>query len=63
MVFNNKNNSCLTKDSVLSSDEANSYVNGEATIQNVRYWSKDNPHFVDYSKQQGAQKVMAWSGS
>ena len=52
----------FTEDCVLFSDEALFYVNGEVNRQNVRYWSQQNPHFVDYSKQQGAQKVMVWCG-
>lgn len=47
---------------VLFSDEALFYVNGEVNRQNVRYWSQQNPHFVDYSKQQGVHKVMVWCG-
>ena len=54
--------SIFTEDCVLFSDEALSYVNCEVNRQNVRYWSEQNPHFIDYSKQQGAQKIMIWCG-
>ena len=38
------------------------YVNGEVNRQNLLYWSQENPHWMDPSKQQGSQKVMVWSG-
>ena len=56
------NNIRLAKDCVLFSDEAIFFVNGEVNRQYIRYWSPKIPRFVDYSKQQGAQKVMAWCG-
>jgi len=62
--FSNKldENTRFTEDCVLFSDEALFYVNGEVNRQNVRYWSQNNPHWVDLSKQQGAQKIMVWRG-
>ena len=30
---------------------------GKVNRQNIRYWSQQNSHFVDYSKQQRAQKI------
>jgi transposase len=62
--FSNKldENDRFTEDCVLFSDEALFYVNGEVNRQNVRYWSQNNPHWVDHSKQQGAQKIMVWCG-
>ena len=50
----------FTKDFLLFSDEAMFYVNGEVNRQNLRYWSQDNQHWIDPSKQQGSQKVMVW---
>ncbi len=52
----------FTKDLLLFSDEALFYVNGEVNRQNLRYWSPDNPHWMDPSKQQGCQKMMVWCG-
>ena len=52
----------FTKDFLLFSDEAMFYVNGEVNRHNLRYWSQDNPHWMDPSKQQGSQKVMVWCG-
>lgn len=52
----------FTKNSVLFSDEAMFYVNGEVNKQNCRYWCDVNPHWMDPSKQQGGQKVMVWCG-
>ena len=47
---------------VLFNDEALFYVNGEVNRQNVRYWLQQNPHFVDYFKQQEVHKVMVCCG-
>ncbi|CAI9718975.1 Hypothetical predicted protein [Octopus vulgaris] len=42
------------------SDKATFYVNGEVNRQNLLYWSRGNPHWMDPSKQQGSKKVMVW---
>jgi hypothetical protein len=49
-------------DRVFYSDEALFYVNGEVNRQNVRYWSQNNPRWMDPSKQQGAERIMVWCG-
>ena len=53
-------NDRFTEEFVLFSDEAMFYVNGEVNRINVRYWSQVNPHWFDFSKQEGAQKLMVW---
>lgn len=47
---------------VMFSDEANFYVNGEVNRQNLRYWSDSNPHWFTSNKEQGAARVMVWCG-
>ncbi|CAI9736238.1 Hypothetical predicted protein [Octopus vulgaris] len=42
------------------SDKATFYVNGEVNRQNLLYWSRGNPHWMDPSKQQGSKKLMVW---
>ena len=52
----------IIENCVLFSNEALFYLNDEVNRQNVRYWSQQNLHFVDYSKQQGVHKVMVYCG-
>jgi transposase len=47
---------------ILFSDEANFYINGEVNKQNTRYWSSENPHWMEATKEQGCAKVMVWCG-
>uniref|UniRef100_A0AAZ1XUQ9 DUF4817 domain-containing protein n=1 Tax=Oreochromis aureus TaxID=47969 RepID=A0AAZ1XUQ9_OREAU len=47
---------------ILFSDEANFYVNGEVNKQNHRYWSDNNPHWMDPPKTVGTTKVLVWCG-
>jgi hypothetical protein len=39
------------------SDEATFFVNGEVNRHNMRYWSQDNPHWIDPIRAQGMPKV------
>jgi transposase len=55
-------NTRFTEDCVLFSDEALFFVNGEVNVQNTRYWSQNNPHWMTPLRQQGAQKLMVWCG-
>jgi len=47
---------------ILFTDEANFYLNGEVNKQNMRFWSDENPHWMDPAKEQGSAKVMVWCG-
>jgi hypothetical protein len=55
-------NTTASQKTVLFSDEALFYVNGEVNRQNVRYWSQNNLRWMDPSKQQGAERIMVWCG-
>jgi hypothetical protein len=52
----------FTEDCVLFSDEALFYVNGDVNRLNVRYWSQNNPRWMDPSEQQGAERIMVRCG-
>jgi len=43
---------------VMFTDEANFYVNGEVNRQNLRYWSDSNPYWYTNNKEQGAGRFM-----
>ncbi|CAI9720698.1 Hypothetical predicted protein [Octopus vulgaris] len=37
-------------------DKSTFYVNGEVNRQNLLYWSRGNPHWMDLAKQQDSKK-------
>jgi hypothetical protein len=43
--------------SICFSDEATFFLNGEVNRHNMRYWSQDNPHWMEGIKAQGMEKV------
>jgi len=47
---------------VCFSDEATFYLNGEVNRHNCRYWSKENPHWMEEGHAQELQKVNVWAG-
>ena len=55
-------NPSFVKHDVLFSDEANFFVNGEVNKQNCRYYSRENPHWMDPTKQHSCPKVVVWCG-
>ena len=47
---------------ILFTVEANFYINGEeVNRQNLRYWSDENPRWMNPMKMQGVGKVMVWA--
>lgn len=49
-------------DNVLFSDEATFYLNGHVNRQNTRYWSDENPHWIQECHTQRPQKINVWAG-
>lgn len=47
---------------VLFSDEANFYLNGEVNKQNCRYYARENPHWMQPTKEHSSAKLMVWCG-
>jgi hypothetical protein len=47
---------------VLFSDECLFYLNGEVNKQNFRYWSQDNPNWMEATRAQNDPRVMVWAG-
>lgn len=47
---------------VVFSDEAAFYLNGAVNRHNCRYWSQENPHWVQTVHSQYPQKVNVWAG-
>ena len=47
---------------VLFSDEANFFVNGEFNKQNCRYYSHENPNWMDPTEEHSCPKVIVWCG-
>lgn len=56
----NQNNNFI--DNVLFSDEATFYLNGHVNRQNTRYWSDENPHWMQEYHTQRPQKTNVWAG-
>ena len=48
--------------SVLFTDEANFYLDGEVNRQNMRYWSDANPHAINPCKTVAPVHIMVWCG-
>lgn len=47
---------------ILFSDEATFYLNGTVNSQNCRYWSQENPHWIQEAHCQSPQKLNVWAG-
>jgi hypothetical protein len=45
--------------SICFSDEATCFLNGEVNRQTFRYWSQENPHWMEGIKAQGLDKVSS----
>ncbi|KAJ8935757.1 hypothetical protein NQ318_000230 [Aromia moschata] len=60
MDHNNQNNGFIAN--ILFSDEATFFVNGHVNRQNTRYWSQENPHWMQEYHTQHPQKVNVWAG-
>lgn len=60
MDQNIRNNTFIAN--VLFSDEATFYLNGHVNRQNTRYWSQENPHWMQEYHTQRPQKVNVWAG-
>jgi len=43
-------------------DESNFHKDGEVNTQNYRYWSPENPNWMEASKTQSVEKVNVWAG-
>ncbi|KAJ8962552.1 hypothetical protein NQ318_000944 [Aromia moschata] len=61
MDHNNQNNGFIAN--ILFSDEATFFLNGHVNRQNTRYWSQENPHWMQEYHTQHPQKVNVWAGS
>lgn len=48
--------------SILFSDEATFFVNGQVNRHNCRYWADHNPHWMIEGHTQRPQKVNLWAG-
>ncbi|KAJ8946691.1 hypothetical protein NQ318_006948 [Aromia moschata] len=55
MDHNNQNNGFIAN--ILFSDEATFFLNGHVNRQNTRYWSQENPHWMQEYHTQHPQKV------
>lgn len=47
---------------ILFSDEATFCLNGAVNVQNCRYWSRENPHWMMEAHTQYPRKVNVWAG-
>lgn len=47
---------------ILFSDEATFYLNGTVNKQNCRYWSKENPRWIQEARSQSPEKLNVWAG-
>jgi Transposase. len=47
---------------IIFSDEATFYLNGSVHRHNCRYWSQENPHWVQEVDHQHPRKVNVWAG-
>ncbi|KAJ8962159.1 hypothetical protein NQ318_018116 [Aromia moschata] len=56
MDHNNQNNGFIAN--ILFSDEATFFLNGHVNRQNTRYWSQENPHWMQEYHTQHPQKVI-----
>ncbi|KAJ8940242.1 hypothetical protein NQ318_016698 [Aromia moschata] len=56
MDHNNQNNGFIAN--ILFSDEATFFLNGHVNRQNTRYWSQENPHWMQEYHTQHPQKYM-----
>ncbi|KAJ8962172.1 hypothetical protein NQ318_018129 [Aromia moschata] len=57
MDHNNQNNGFIAN--ILFSDEATFFLNGHVNRQNTRYWSQENPHWMQEYHTQHPQKLTA----
>ncbi|KAJ8942307.1 hypothetical protein NQ318_005298 [Aromia moschata] len=55
MDHNNQNNGFIAN--ILFSDEATFFLNGHVNRQNTRYWSQENPHWMQEYHTQHPQKT------
>lgn len=51
----------IALDSILMTDEAHFYLNGDVNKQNYRYWSNENPQII-HEKPLHSPKVTVWMG-
>lgn len=49
-------------DKILFSDEATFHMNGVVNRHNCRYWSNENPHWMEQDHTQYPQKLNVWAG-
>ncbi|KAJ8961926.1 hypothetical protein NQ318_021545 [Aromia moschata] len=56
MDHNNQNNGFIAN--ILFSDEATFFLNGHVNRQNTRYWSQENPHWMQEYHTQHPQKLI-----
>ncbi|KAJ8958709.1 hypothetical protein NQ318_016436 [Aromia moschata] len=56
MDHNNQNNGFIAN--ILFSDEATFFLNGHVNRQNTRYWSQENPHWMQEYHTQHPQKIQ-----
>ncbi|KAJ8955708.1 hypothetical protein NQ318_008580 [Aromia moschata] len=56
MDHNNQNNGFIAN--ILFSDEATFFLNGHVNRQNTRYWSQENPHWMQEYHTQHPQKIF-----
>lgn len=49
-------------ENIMFSDEAIFYVSGKVNRHNFRYWSSENPKWVEDRKVQGDPRIMVWAG-
>ncbi|KAJ8960141.1 hypothetical protein NQ318_003860 [Aromia moschata] len=61
MDHNNQNNGFIAN--ILFSDEATFFLNGHVNRQNTRYWSQENPHWMQEYHTQHPQKVNVWAAN
>ncbi|KAJ8944162.1 hypothetical protein NQ318_013402 [Aromia moschata] len=59
MDHNNQNNGFIAN--ILFSDEATFFLNGHVNRQNTRYWSQENPHWMQEYHTQHPQKSRKFS--